>query len=283
MRPYSLVASFLTCGLLLLVLASISACQSLSVSILNYQNSQNAWIDQPARTIENLNLVIVSSAEESTAANARFNAEAKGLEDLANECSFISKGTHFEARYDTKIKEKSGDRFVSYVKIALELKLCNQAKQLLNADQIRKMANRGYTEEIQQYQQSQIVSRPATKTETAAATVDLINSDTESIHDDGEFFTTRQKLAMLKQELILSEPSFDLQESVHNQNRLQALSDKFLIAQNYEQANPALSSGTMTWSKMKSQLDRIQKNSQQIFLKRKPAQTKNRKKMSRDP
>lgn len=234
-----------------------------------------AWTDQLGRSFESKNLVIVSTALGSTAASAKFKSEAKGLEDLANECSFVPKGTHIE----DEVTQKSYDQFIVFSKIVIEEKFCETGKRLLQLAEIEQMANLGYTEQIlkNQLQSEKPVVQPPVSSKlpklTSATKVPpmsprqkierLLSSDEASvIHDDGDFFMTRQQIAFLKQAILLSAKGLYPKNLVLSDKMTSVLSQKILATRNYEAQNTALSSSSVTWSFAKERINQNLKASE---------------------
>ncbi len=240
-------------------------------------HSNKEWVLQPARSIEQQNLIFVSSAEAASKATAEFTAVSKALEDLANECSYVPKGTHLE----DLVESQQADKVVVAVKLVVPLKICDQAKKDLLPEDLQRNANRGYAEQIQKYRLekftgfSQNHGKLSVESDQSPETV----KESQIIHDDNEFFEMRQKTALLKESIILSK-KFETQTW---QEILQILSEQFSATQTYELANPALKSSSLTWSKVQTQLSQRQSTksekviSEKIFSKsktsrRKPAQ-----------
>ena len=256
-----------------LSLTGLSACGTASYwSGLTHPNKE--WVEQPARSIENQDLIFVNSAVDPARSRAEFNAVSKALEDLANECSFIPKGTHLEDRADTQ----NPDGFVVSVKLVIADKLCEQAKKDLIPEIIKRNANRGYAEQLQKYQ---LENRSGFNDKR------LSRREANLIHDDIEFFEMRQKIALLKTDIILPSKNHDEVGLKHSQEVLQILSEEFAATHNYEVANPTLKSSSLTWSKVQIQISqnlKMQNSAQSQSLthknlskakqaQRKPAQT----------
>ena len=74
------------------------------------------WTKAPTRTVDNGYIVYIGSGEDSAKDRASFKAEGAALQDLANECSFVPKGTRLEDRFD----KVEGSLHESYAKVAVE-------------------------------------------------------------------------------------------------------------------------------------------------------------------
>ena len=228
-----------------LSLAGLSSCGTASyLSALTHPSKD--WVQQPVRSIDGKDLVFVNSASDPVQARAEFIAVAKALEDLANECSYIPKGSHLEDRADTKRPEG----FSVAVKLVIEDQLCEQAKKELLPENIKRTSNRGYTEQLQKYQ----LERNLALSEEPAS-----RRENNVIHDDNDFFEMRQHIALLKTEMILAGKDLDQLGLKHQQEILQTLSEEFAAAHTYEVANPTLKSSSLTWSKVQTQIAQNQK------------------------
>src|SRR6185312_16331964 len=105
------------------------------------------WTHGATRVVDNGYIVYVGVGHAPDPDRAQFKAEGQALEDLANECSMIPKGTRFEDRYS----EKEEYETTAYVKVALEFQECDTAQRSLDPSEIRKLANVNFTEELKKY------------------------------------------------------------------------------------------------------------------------------------
>ena len=235
-----------------LLLFGLGAC-STSLLWSNWGHLNKDWVLQPARSVDQQNIVYVSSASGVSNAAAEFVAVSKALEDLANECSYTPKGTHLEDR----VESKQVDQFVVAVKLVVSIKNCDQAKKDVVPEDIQQNANRGYADQIQKYQLEKtpnfIAQIPNVSVQSAL--VQQTEIEKKVIHDDAEFFELRQKIALIKQSFILNAnmSSLNLKQSLEN------LKEELAATQLYEEANPALKSSSLTWSKVQLQITERQK------------------------
>src|SRR4051794_40170297 len=81
-----------------------------------------AWTQANSRTVDNGFIVYVGHAEAPNADRGEIKAEGVALEDLANECSFIPRGTRVENRYSAPNGEHVA---LAYVQVAVELQECD--------------------------------------------------------------------------------------------------------------------------------------------------------------
>jgi hypothetical protein len=98
--------------------------------------------------VDNGYIVYTESSEDADADKAKFKAEAAGLEDLANECSFIPKEARVEDRFERKVEHMHQ----AYAKVAIEFQVCDQARKATTPEAVRNMANVPMTEEVKRYQ-----------------------------------------------------------------------------------------------------------------------------------
>ncbi len=235
-----------------LLLFGLGAC-STSLLWSNWGHSNKDWVLQPARSVDEQTIVYVSSASGISKSAAEFVAVSKALEDLANECSYTPKGTHLEDR----VESKQVDQFVVAVKLVVSVKNCDQAKKDLLPEDIQHNANRGYADQIQKYQLEKtpnfVAQIPNVSVQSPLA--QAATQETKVIHDDAEFFEVRQKIALVKQSFILNAniSSLNLKQSIEN------LKEELAGTQLYEEANPALKSSSLTWSKVQLQITERQR------------------------
>jgi hypothetical protein len=83
------------------------------------------WTQHPTREVDGGYIVYIGVGEASNPERAQFKAEGQALEDLANECTMIPKGTRIEDRF----VEKNDHFSKAYVKLALEFQECEQASR----------------------------------------------------------------------------------------------------------------------------------------------------------
>ncbi|CAM6005656.1 unnamed protein product [Sphagnum balticum] len=125
------------------------------------------------------------------------------LQDLANECSFVPKGTRVEDH-----AEKQKYTYMSFAKVAVEFQECDEAKKASDPAQIQQLANVGFTQEIKKYQD--IVEGASPESDGS----NLIAPDTSTSTASGgggngntHFFVMRQYVAYQNQVVILAPPN----------------------------------------------------------------------------
>ncbi len=229
-----------------------------SNSILSLQN--RTWTEQVGRNFEKQNIVMVSLAKAASQNTAKFNAEAQGLEDLANECSFIPKGTHLA---DQVVLSEQGQVTV-FVKFIVAKTICENAKISIKFQEIWPLVNYGYTEQILKYHaenEKSIVAKgsalgPLQKVEL------ILNSENASIvRDDNDFFMTRQQISFLKQATLLAGRGLFPEKAFDIEKMQSVLVQKIAAAGEYEKINPALKSSSITWTMVK---ERISQNAKSL-------------------
>ncbi len=221
-----------------------------SYSILDQNKT---WMDEAGRHFENRNLVMVSAEKSPSEAVAKFKAEAKGLEDLANECSFVPRGTHIEE----EITQKTKDQFIVFAKLVIDHSICEEAKKSLKFSEIESLANLGYTEQILKNQsQNPEPNNSKISSMSPKQKVERILSSDESnvVGDDGDFFMERQQIAFLKEAILLSSRGLYPKKLVISDKMTAVLAQKIQAVQSYEAANPALKSSSVTWSFAKERI-----------------------------
>jgi hypothetical protein len=214
-----------------------------------------AWISQPARTVDGGYIVYVASSEDRSADQARFKAESQAYEDLANECSFPPKGARMEDNYLKPI----GTQSEVFVKVAVDFQTCEEAKQAIQPEDIRKLANVAMTDEIKKYQ-NEYEKEPQDEDEEEQEQGNQPSNETQAVlyaqsapppvyvSSPTQFYIVRQQVWYAKQDVILSPPTAyqpGTPQSTNFVNQVQAPVQK---VQQYEAANPTVRSSPQTWS-----------------------------------
>ena len=226
---------------------------------------------------------MVSSAKSNSESSAKFKAEAQALEDLANECSFVTKGTHLE----DQLTKRDGDQTIVFVKLVVERTLCEEAKRSIKTQEIQRLSNFGYAEQILKNQfenENKIIFKSPPPNAKQKVELILAAEHSSIIRDDGDFFMARQQIAFLKQAILLSTQGLFSQKLTESDKMHAVLAQRIQAALDYETLNPALKSSAMTWSTIKERISQNLKEneerSQNVVLqkptklrsKRKPAQ-----------
>ena len=210
-----------------------------------------SWLKQSSRTMDGGYIIYVSSAEDHSSDRARFKAESSALQDLTNECSLAPKGVRIEDHYDQTL---NADLHRSYAKVAIEFKDCEEAKQAVEPDQIRRLANISLTEQLKRYQE--MVMSPEEKNEQAVALASLDNPESPSnaepvngeLQDIHHFYWMRQRIVYLKQFVILSPPQTYASNPIVRQNFVRVVAAQSNQTRTFEKANPQLRTAPSTWS-----------------------------------
>jgi hypothetical protein len=234
------------------------AISGLVISILNCSSDPPArekpdWISQPTRVVDNGYIVYIGSGEEVSADQAELAAEGMAIQDLANECAFIPKGTRVEDRFS----EKQKNTYKAYAKVAIEIQICDQAQKTVNPADIKNLASLPFTEELKRFQDNiQNNSDEVVDSGVEAPQVAQGGSSGGSsggIQSGVHFFVVRQYVAYQNQVVILSPPTYyapGSPEAVTYANRVVPVRENL---QTYAQQNPAIAKSPQTWSSVAPQ------------------------------
>jgi hypothetical protein len=205
------------------------------------------WTHAGTRVVDNGFIVYAGQAEGNQPERAQFKAEGQALEDLANECSLIPKGTRVEDRY----LEHQEHIVIAYVKVAVEFQECDEGRHANSPEQIQKVASLPFTQQLKRYQDlSETGEMPAVgdnqvelPQEIAAAPARDPRWD-ETTH----FYVTRQYVAYEKEVVVLAPPNtYAPGTPAANQFATVVRPSAEQIARNEEQ-NPQLRK--QAWSKL---------------------------------
>jgi hypothetical protein len=194
------------------------------------------WIRSPSRSVDAGYILFVGTGEDPAPEKSTFKAESQALQDLANECSFAPKGTRIEDHY----QEKSGHTILTYAKVAISFIDCDAAKAANDPDSIKKLASAPLAEQLKRYQD--LVYAPA-EPESENST-----RGPAPIADEDHFFIVRQRVAYVKETIILSPTSVypaNAPQTIAATNQLGTQSDHLRV---YEQANPAVKTSHRGWT-----------------------------------
>jgi hypothetical protein len=209
------------------------------------------WIHQPTRSVDNGYIVYIGHGEGPNPEIATFRAEGGALEDLANECSMIPKGTRTEDHFVEKTQSGSS----AYVKVALEFQQCHEAQNSVDPEAIKKIANTSYTSQLKRYQdyeetgfmsasqEGPPIEPPAEFPEAPAR---------EARWDDAtHFYVTRQYVAYQKELVILAPPQSYTPGSVESQKLKAALAPATQNLVALQSKDPGLALHPQPWSQWK--------------------------------
>lgn len=175
-----------------------------------------AWTQQEPRTFDGTNLIYVGKGEDRNPQNSRIKAEAIALQDLANDCSLIPKGTQIQTEH---FDETIGILFLSFAKISVNVQECKKAKAALAESEIRDASNRDLTFALDMYQKGYDAPEPE---ESASL------NKVPSISNSSQLFVIRQQVALAKQGMILNAANSSTQN----------LSNANQVISQFEQADP---------------------------------------------
>ncbi len=206
------------------------------------------WTRQTARSVDNGYIVYVGKVEASRADDAQFKSEGLALEDLANECSMIPKGTRIEDRY----LETTKTGYAADTKVALEFQQCDEASKAVDPALIRKLANVNFTEQLKKYQDLEETgfrsdddgSAITPPTEITAAPEQ--GTWTPATH----FYVTRQYVAYQKEIVVLAPASAYTPGSKEEIEFRRAVGPATDQIQGMVQKNPQLKAAPTPWSRI---------------------------------
>ncbi|MGZ3797623.1 MAG: hypothetical protein ACXVB1_14725, partial [Pseudobdellovibrionaceae bacterium] len=206
------------------------------------------WIHEPTRIVDNGYIVYVGNGEAGTPEKAQFKAEGQALEDLANECSMIPKGTRLEDRFS----EKGKYEYSAYVKIAVEFKDCEEVKKTVDPAQIKQLGNLAFTEQLKRYQDLIETGEMASSNDLAEVPVPQevpppparASNWSENTH----FYVFRQYVAYQKEIVVLSPPTAYASHSAESQSFTNTMVPATSQLQNLETQNPEFKNQPVPWS-----------------------------------
>ena len=225
-------------------------------SYLSFQNKN--WAEQIGKSVEGQKLIFVGADISGSEENSKFKAEAKSLENLANECSFVPKGTYLADQLMTKTDGQT--RVI--VKLVVDMNLCEQARNSILPNDIEGLINFGYTEQIQKFQEEneKQITYSAPPPSAKQKVEMILNSDSVAlVRDDDDFFLVRQQAAYLKQIILMSKRGKLPTGLINFERVFGVLSEKTSAIRAYEKINPVLKSSSMTWSTVKERLSQNSK------------------------
>lgn len=154
-----------------------------------------SWIHLPSRIVDNGYIVYVGSGEDSTLERARFRAKSMAVQVLTNECTFPHKETRIEDFYD----ERAGEQYRSYAKVAIQYTDCDEAKQALTPEVIKRLASQPLIEEQKQYREMLFGDPDRNKKQIAQ-----LEKNIQALSDSIEDLKNRHELASEKEQAALA-------------------------------------------------------------------------------
>ncbi len=251
MQLSSILQSFI---ILCLFTFNFSSCGSPSKSPTD--SLEPEWIHHTARSVDGGYIVYIGIGEDRTVERALFKAESAAIQDIANECSFVPKGTRIEDRFDTT----RGVLHRFFVKIGLNFDDCEAAKAAVNPDEIRKLANIQFSEQLKRYQDlidnesgEELAQNKDGGDQNGTPYIQPIYSANNSaIYTPTELFVARQQVVYTKEVVILSPPNAFPPHSPQTAQFVASLSPNVQSLRNYEHQNPQIRNWTTTWSTLKN-------------------------------
>lgn len=218
----------------------ISACSSAPAP------SSPDWIRGASRTVDGGYIVFVGTGEDPAPEKSTFKAESMALQDLANECSFAPKGTRIEDHYS----ERSGSTTLTYAKVGISFIDCDAAKAANDPEAIRKLASAPLAEQLKKYQDLvYAAAEPESETKGGEGNP-MLNSTSAPppIADEDHFFIVRQRVAFVKQTVILAPETVYVPSAPATVAVTRQLSSQNENLRVYEQSNPGVKTWHRSWS-----------------------------------
>jgi hypothetical protein len=211
------------------------------------------WIHEPTRLVDNGYIVYVESAMAHDFDKATFKAEGLALSDLANECSFIPKGTRIEDRY-MESQGKDGVEKMAYVKLAVEFQECDQAQKALQPEDIKKIASASFTQQLKRYQDYDETGDIPAKSEVAELEplqeIPPAPARQPGWNDNIHFYAMRQYVVYQKEVVVLSPPTAYAPASPESQTFVHSMTPTVNQINTAQTENPALKNNPTAWSQL---------------------------------
>jgi hypothetical protein len=208
------------------------------------------WIKSPSRLVDNGYIVYVGTAEDMKPERAQLKAEGQALEDLANECSLIPRGTRVEDRYTKKLQYAS----TAYVKVALEFQDCEKGKNAQDPESIRRVANTSFTEELKRYQDFMETGDLAPQSELASTTPPeswpATPPPSSGQSSSTQFLVVRQYVAYQKEVVVLAPAQYYAPNSPETTSFNSSLANNTHQLTQIQSQNPELAHTPQTWSSL---------------------------------
>ncbi len=211
------------------------------------EREKPTWVDGPTRIVDNGYVVYIGTGEEISDNQAQLAAEGLAIQDLANECSFIPKGTRVEDRYS----EKQKNTYKAYAKIAIEVSVCDEAAKLTDPNDIKNMANQPFTEELKKYEDSLQDNRD----EVVDAEIPAEGSpEGGGISSSNHYFMARQYVVYQNQAVILAPAGYYAAGSPAYVTYTTNVRPVIMHVQTYAAQNPQIKASPATWSTVARQV-----------------------------
>ncbi len=207
------------------------------------------WIDGPTRTVDNGYIVYIGTGEEIADSQAQLAAEGLAIQDLANECSFIPKGTRVEDRYS----EKLNNTYKAYAKIAIEVSACDEAAKITDPNEVKSMASQPFTEELQRFEDS-IQGHSDEVVDADVPEKQLTRPEGAQFSSEDHYYMARQYIVYQNQAVILAAPGYYAPGTPAYVNYTTHVRPVIMGVQSYSAQNPQVRNNPRTWSTMASQL-----------------------------
>jgi hypothetical protein len=226
------------------------------------------WTREATRIVDNGYIVYVESEDDSKRDRARLKAEGLALQDLANECTFVPKGTRIEDRFE----QKNGHVYQAFIKVGLEMQACEEAKKATTPEAIRKLADAPMTEEIKRFQE--LDGKPELESVAQGEGSDVTlpagspgsgpgpgsGGGTIVVADARGYYIAREQVAVVKQTVILAPPSAYPPDSMQTRNPVPALAAPMQATSVYEGSHPEVRQAPQPWTQYRRQIMREQRS-----------------------
>ncbi len=209
-------------------------------------SSSPDWIRAPSRTVDAGYIVFVGTGDDPAPEKSSFKAEAQAVQDVANECSFAPKGTRIEDHYQAK----SGHTTLTYAKVSISFVDCDAAKGSNDPESIKRLASAPLAEQLKRYQDLVYAPAESESEEAGGGGNPMVNATTapRAISDEDHFFIVRQRVAYLKETIILAPETVYVPSAPQTVAVTQQLSTQSDHLRVYEQENPAVKTSHRTWT-----------------------------------
>ncbi|HWU44166.1 MAG TPA: hypothetical protein VN132_12030 [Bdellovibrio sp.] len=217
-----------------------------------------SWIHEPTRIVDNGYIVYVESAVAKDNDKATFKAEGLALSDLANECSFIPKGTRIEDRYflDENSSGENKEK-VAYVKLAVEFQECDLAQKTIQPDEIKKIASTSFTQQLKRYQDYEETGEVPSRSEVAQLEplqeIPPAPAQQPSWNSDIHYYAVRQYVVYQKEVVVLSPPTAYAPASPESQTFVRGISPAVTQVNTAQAQNANLKTNPTPWSRLANQ------------------------------
>jgi hypothetical protein len=214
------------------------------------KKTQPDWVHESTRSVDNGYIVYIGNGVAMSNERAQFEAEGQALEDLANECSMIPKGTRLEDRYF----EKTGHEYLAYVKVGVEFKDCEEMKKTVDPTEIKKLANVSFTQQLKRYQDlietGEMVAAGENTEVELPSEISPAPPRASGMSENMHFYVVRQYVAYQKEVVVLSPSTAYAANSPESQRFVSSVQPVTQQLQTIETKDSQLRNQPQPWSKL---------------------------------